>query len=58
MNPSEEYKNLAMFTIDYLALYLESYIGALNLGIELSEHDLTSVEILVAEETLENNSVK
>jgi hypothetical protein len=50
LNPNENYKKLAYFTIGYLKLYLENYIGYINLGMEISNNDMKLLSKLALEE--------
>jgi len=50
LNPNKNYKELAFLTIEYLKLYLENYIGYLNLGIEISNDEIKILSKLALEE--------
>ena len=47
MNPSEEYKNIAFNTIEYLYEFLDNYINAYNMNIILDENEFKLIEELV-----------
>jgi len=44
MNPTAEYMSLAMCTIEYLFIFLESYCGAYDLNIELNLDEYSIIE--------------
>jgi len=44
MNPNEEYLALAMNTIEYLFVFLESYCGAHDFNIELNSDEYNIIE--------------
>lgn len=51
MNPAKKYSILAFNTINYLSDFLDNYISAYNMGIELGKEELTTIEEIVYENT-------
>jgi len=47
MNPNDEYKILSHHAIYYLYDFLENYLGAQDLGIDLAKEDLIEIESFV-----------
>lgn len=47
MNPSNEYKNIAIKTIQYLSEFLDNYINAYNMGIELESEEFKLIEEII-----------
>lgn len=47
MNPNDEYKILSTNAIYYLYDFLENYLGAKDLGIDLAKEDLIEIESFV-----------
>ncbi len=47
MNPSEEYINIATNTISYLLEFLDNYINAYNMGIELESEEFKLIEEII-----------
>ena len=44
MNPNPKYSKLSLHCIKYLQSFIESYLGAKNLGIELDDSELVEIE--------------